>query len=941
MVEVIRDLEPMVVIRVPPSPMTEINSLLESPIKSPKSPLQTAVELTSSRRSSTLIRRARSLSNLADEYHNLNSFLSSGSTVNLTESLVQSLAVYLDGYIDIERKGWLGSMWERHYLSLKKTKLYVSVDQDAEIATNCILIKTIRRIECFNVGKNIPESPTANQIGFLIESNGLTTRFRSSSHADRENWVKALRAAKERSVGIPTSEDDRKLKPIQTLPTLSPSGARASEMSRDNSAQRLENNKIVVGNREGAALIGQIQVLVTGNVGPGGVSLKPNPGSSHSWQYHFAVLDEEGLIHIYPPDIRDYVQGKPPLESLNLSAAISVRLTDITAGWISGDFSKSNGALTIFQINTTKRVLFFKTRSAFEAANWVLEIRRIVVARGMVQTAELIANDCVEGYVDVWFDNESKQYEQHEFGHGSRTWLSVIDGSFYYFESHLSQSPLLVIPASRFEGVKAASILEPMGSGKLVSTSSDNTSKGNRKLDLHCFDVNFPSTIGTIRHVVYTKCEFDMWLKELNIVRMESFDLLGKLGINSDAIFLEEMGKAKTTAGGGFTEVIVPGVINVDEKKLDRGECPPILICVSGKVRITIFMVDLSFKALKIDCAFVLDTGSIVYHWNGEQSTRVCRAKAMDVATRIRKTRSNRPRVFLVDETEPEYMRKFFQHLGVMDPKHSIFISQPNTHENIFSILRIFKIIESQIRRRRLKLCYEGIGPSKQILDSENVYVIQCPPNEIFIWIGKLSNISHRALANVVLNRSALEFRKDIVKRGIEEMESIGRSQVLVQKVYENHETAVFREKFLDYEGSLPINMRATEIKGNIVTGLKQTPIDIQKLLSPLEPQIDDIENLFSEDKGKDGKVSIFIVRDFEKYPVAKNLHGQFFSSESYILLYVFRPLGSGVDQCISYFWQGSHSSITQKGTSALITIELSKETSGDVMQVRVVEGKG
>jgi len=67
-------------------------------------------------------------------------------------------------------------------------------------------------------------------------------------------------------------------------------------------------------------------------------------------------------------------------------------------------------------------------------------------------------------------------------------------------------------------------------------------------------------------------------------------------------------------------------------------------------------------------------------------------------------------------------------------------------------------------------------------------------------------------------------------------------------------------------------------------------------------------------------------------------MYGQFFDSESYVILYTYsvknRPM------YIIYFWQGKRSSITQKGSSALLTIDLDDSIGGNATQIRVVQNK-
>ncbi|KAJ3101171.1 hypothetical protein HDU96_010092, partial [Phlyctochytrium bullatum] len=146
--------------------------------------------------------------------------------------------------------------------------------------------------------------------------------------------------------------------------------------------------------------------------------------------------------------------------------------------------------------------------------------------------------------------------------------------------------------------------------------------------------------------------------------------------------------------------------------------------------------------------------------------------------------------------------------------------------------------------------------------------------------------------------------------------------------------SAVFKEKFIDFEGSLPISMRLIEATGCVAAAVVQAPIDVLKMHQRAQ------FNQAIFDSGESAKISVYLVNEYKKELMDPKNVGQFSTSKSYIVLYTFRPPGSGVDRTISYFWQGASSKTTQKGTSAMITVELSKETKGDFIQIRVPEGK-
>ena len=87
------------------------------------------------------------------------------------------------------------------------------------------------------------------------------------------------------------------------------------------------------------------------------------------------------------------------------------------------------------------------------------------------------------------------------------------------------------------------------------------------------------------------------------------------------------------------------------------------------------------------------------------------------------------------------------------------------------------------------------------------------------------------------------------------------------------------------------------------------------------------------------GKITIWRIENFQKVAVAKAQYGQFYSGDSYIILYEYKDKRN-VYQSIIYFWLGNNSSADEKGSAALLTKELDDQMGGRPVQVRVVQGK-
>ena len=85
----------------------------------------------------------------------------------------------------------------------------------------------------------------------------------------------------------------------------------------------------------------------------------------------------------------------------------------------------------------------------------------------------------------------------------------------------------------------------------------------------------------------------------------------------------------------------------------------------------------------------------------------------------------------------------------------------------------------------------------------------------------------------------------------------------------------------------------------------------------------------------------IFLVNDFKRVELPQESIGDFYSGESYVIIYFY--VWKNKDCHILYYWQGKNSTIIGKGTSAALTIELDellKKTASMSKEIRVVQGK-
>ncbi|KAL2917780.1 hypothetical protein HK105_202653 [Polyrhizophydium stewartii] len=852
----------------------------------------------------------------------------------------------LEGVLGLERRGWFGSVWEPVYVAARQRKLYLAADKNPDSPMRYLRFAAMSGTTPFAV------SP-ADDSGLQIDVQGQAPhRFKAASKDERDRWVAVIQqhiafeappslSASAEVLGT-ADADQRGSGSSLALPTTGATGLTRGK-SIKLAAQRMGVNPDAM-----AATHGSGQTAAPGAPGPQpnrrapaqtallmGSLLQytsPTPRAPPAWVPRLGVLDLDGTLHMFQDDVKAFAQGSAPLESLNLATATSVRLAadePLASAVASPSHTTVISARpTTFHINTPNRANHFCARNAKDAADWILQIIRVVKERGFMPAAETIDADVVEGPVELvptvpvaTSPGAAAAMAALPFKAPPRGayWLSIIDGALFYFSGKLATTPVCVVPSAHVSGFADLAAAQP--------DLGEPETQG--------FVVKLTDGMGEWVHKVETGIEHTAWMQALARMRREHYNVLGRIGIASYDALLREMAAAASKdaqdPGAHANELVT----HIDANKLAKGE-QQTLIALHGRVRLTVTTVAPTWTSLRNNSAFVLDVGSSVFHWGGPNASRVCRAQALDVASRIRKARSNRPALVLVEPDDAEVCRAFFGNLGAGDPSHHVRREQPDCESDAeiaaMAMQRLFVAHTSpsaaatagSVRVQSLvRLVYEGAAPSKTLLPTPDGVCIVQGRSEVLVWHGKQAHSDVKALAAFVAQRLAAQMavQSDLF--------------ITMHTETEGLESVLFKEKFCDYEGSIPISMRIDDVEGHIARHVVQKPIDVAALHTPAPPIA---YEMFDTDAS--GTWTHFRIKQFSREPVSRDLAGQLFRGESYVLVYVYRPPMSGVDKCVSYFWQGSASTITEKGTSALMTVELSQQSGLEVTQVRVVEGK-
>lgn len=352
----------------------------------------------------------------------------------------------------------------------------------------------------------------------------------------------------------------------------------------------------------------------------------------------------------------------------------------------------------------------------------------------------------------------------------------------------------------------------------------------------------------------------------------------------------------------------------------------PCLIRIKNQI---VSQVELAAASLNIHDVYILDCGQNIYQWNGRKAHRLDKAKGLEVSSNLKfKERGGASHAKVIDdgsvmdEEMAKHSGEFWAYFGGKENESHISTTKD---EYVFNV-KIYRIAKSKdLRKMITEVQYDAklIKPSKELLNSKNVYVVDSI-TELYVWVGKSSTPAQRSLGLLVAEK--LMAREE------------HPSWVKVTRLVENAENTLWKEKFNGYPGMLPIHTGVVETRGNIAERQQQSDVDIDLLLAS-DTAISK-EKPFPFDLIETKSIKIWRVYDFNKQDYPEELYGQFFSEDTFVVLFSWTELQKPVKQHIVFFWQGQDASTNMKGTSALLSVKVDDSLDGQATQVRVEQNK-
>lgn len=388
----------------------------------------------------------------------------------------------------------------------------------------------------------------------------------------------------------------------------------------------------------------------------------------------------------------------------------------------------------------------------------------------------------------------------------------------------------------------------------------------------------------------------DNWVIRLNFLRKQFIDMMELLGITDEDL----KGKQDLEAN------------MLDPSDVKKGK-QPLLVQVKGRRRITVGLVELKKSSLHEASVFVLDHGKVIYQWNGCKAPRVAKGKALDLASKIKqKERGGICKYVVLDQGKNDDDAAFWKVLG-----NDGDIEVGGTEEGARMVTRVYRILTKDVEQaQRIRLVHEGPPPPIEVLDSKAAHVLDAN-TEIYVWVGKGCTSYQRKMAILVAHKLTQEPDR--------------KPWTYITKLYEEGETILFKERFGNWPGMLPISLQKQDIKSNVASAQAQEPLDVAAMHKYDPPT----HQMYDDGSGK--ITSLCRIEEFQNVEVPRDEWGQFYSGESYIIVYTYTM--NNKEANLIYFWQGRDSSRSEKGTSAFKTVETSEGLAA-ATQIRVEQSK-
>ncbi|KAM9416445.1 supervillin-like isoform 11-T11 [Salvelinus alpinus] len=484
-----------------------------------------------------------------------------------------------------------------------------------------------------------------------------------------------------------------------------------------------------------------------------------------------------------------------------------------------------------------------------------------------------------------------------------------------------------------------------------------------------------------IRHE-YTEQRLNIGLLESKRMRQE------KMNKNSG---FSEVALAGLASKENFSSVNLRSV-NISDQMSNNSAVPYkklMLLQVKGRRHVQTRLVEPRASSLNSGDCFLLITPHHCYVWTGEFANVIEKAKAAELAQFIQTKRDLGCRanyVELIEEginTHSYAAKEFWKILGGQTSYQSA--GTPDEDELYESAVVetncIYRLVDDKLVPDD---DFWGKVPRCTLLSPKQVLVFDFG-SEVYVWHGKEVTLAQRKvafqLAKHLWNGTFDYTNCDINPLDPGECNSLiprkgqGRPDwAMFGRLTQHNETTLFKEKFLDWTDSkkkgtiknghehLNENNKEQQSPEQNMMRAYDASLMLPLLQTPVRTVLDgvDLGRGYGPVAGDDRRhfeisttaVDIWHILEFDYSRLPRQSIGQFHEGDTYVVKWKYmvstavgkrqnpdavRSAGAGKEKCSYFFWQGRNSTVSEKGTSALMTVELDEERGA---QVQVQQGK-
>uniref|UniRef100_A0A673FW54 Supervillin-like n=1 Tax=Sinocyclocheilus rhinocerous TaxID=307959 RepID=A0A673FW54_9TELE len=462
--------------------------------------------------------------------------------------------------------------------------------------------------------------------------------------------------------------------------------------------------------------------------------------------------------------------------------------------------------------------------------------------------------------------------------------------------------------------------------------------------------------------------------------------------LNIGLLESKRMKQEKMNKNSGFSEVALAGLASKEnfssvslrsviasEQGSNNSAMPYkklMLIQVKGRRHVQTRLVEPRASSLNSGDCFLLIAPHHCFIWIGEFANVIEKAKAAELATFIQTKHDLGCRASYVQtieegaNTHTHAAKEFWKILGGQasyqaagTPEEDEFYESAVVETNC-----IYRLMEDKLVPED---DFWGRVPCCSMLKPKEVLVLDFG-SEIYVWHGKEVTLAQRKVAfqlakhlwngtfdytNCDINPLDPGECNDLIPR-----KGQGRPDWAVfGRLTQHNETILFKEKFLDWSDTKKSTKNGDS---HIHRGGECRPYNASLMLmtvwTPVKTVLDGLDvgrgyGLVEGDEGRNFEIStlsvdVWHILEFDYSHLPKQSIGQFHEGDTYVVKWKYmistavgkrlhseRIIGPGKEKCCYFFWQGRNSTVSEKGTSALMTVELDEERGA---QVQVQQGK-